>query len=61
MRRSPPAAPKPRTRLPQRVQAPAHVARPRALVRLLAELPAVAPAGLTEEPLERCPAVAARE
>eukprot|EP00969_Alexandrium_andersonii_P284447 12575124-Alexandrium_andersonii.AAC.1 len=61
MRRSRPAAPEPSARPPTRVQAPAHVARPRAVARVLAELVAVAPAGLAEEPLECRPAVVAHE
>eukprot|EP00969_Alexandrium_andersonii_P321606 14209685-Alexandrium_andersonii.AAC.1 len=40
-RRSPPATPKPSARPPTRVQASAHVVRPHAVVRLLAEIVAV--------------------
>eukprot|EP00969_Alexandrium_andersonii_P073950 3261938-Alexandrium_andersonii.AAC.1 len=54
MRGRPPAASEPSTRLPARVEATAHVVRPRAVVHMLAELVAVAPARLAEEPLE-CP------
>eukprot|EP00969_Alexandrium_andersonii_P358729 15451635-Alexandrium_andersonii.AAC.1 len=61
MRRSPPAAPQPGARLPPRVQAPVRIAQPHAVVRLLAELVAVAPAELAEEPLERRPTVVAHE
>eukprot|EP00969_Alexandrium_andersonii_P323829 14308250-Alexandrium_andersonii.AAC.1 len=61
MRRNPPAAPEPSAHLPTRAQAPAHVARPHAVMRLLAELVAIAPAGLAEEPLECRPAVVAHE
>eukprot|EP00969_Alexandrium_andersonii_P154275 6819987-Alexandrium_andersonii.AAC.2 len=61
MRCSPPAAPVPRACLPPRVQAPAHVVRPRAVMHLLTELVAIAPTGLTKKPLERCPAVVAHE
>eukprot|EP00969_Alexandrium_andersonii_P062885 2769689-Alexandrium_andersonii.AAC.1 len=61
MRRGSPAAPEPSTRLPTRVQAAVHTARPHAVVRLLAELVAVAPARLAAESLERRPAVMAHE
>eukprot|EP00969_Alexandrium_andersonii_P174598 7719995-Alexandrium_andersonii.AAC.1 len=61
MRSRTPAAPHPRARFPPRVQAPVHVAPPYTVVYLLAELVPVAPAGFTEKPLERCPAVVAHK
>eukprot|EP00969_Alexandrium_andersonii_P062489 2752602-Alexandrium_andersonii.AAC.1 len=61
MRRSPPAAPQPGACLPPRVQAPVHVVRPHAVAHLLAELVTIVPAGLADGPLERRPAVVARE
>eukprot|EP00969_Alexandrium_andersonii_P211152 9325703-Alexandrium_andersonii.AAC.1 len=56
-----PAAPHPRARSPSRVQAPAHIVRPHTVMRLLAELVPVAPAGFTEKPLKSSPAIVAYE
>eukprot|EP00969_Alexandrium_andersonii_P168333 7441512-Alexandrium_andersonii.AAC.1 len=61
MRRGAPPAPQPCAGPPPRVQAPVHVARPHAVVHLLAELVAIAPARLAKETRERCPAVVAYE
>eukprot|EP00969_Alexandrium_andersonii_P156631 6924693-Alexandrium_andersonii.AAC.1 len=61
MRGCAPAAPQPRARFPPRVQAPAQIARPHAVLHLLAELVPIAPAGFSARPLERSPAVVANE
>eukprot|EP00969_Alexandrium_andersonii_P264554 11692961-Alexandrium_andersonii.AAC.1 len=61
MRGRSPAAPQPRARFPPRVQAPAHVARPHTVMHLLAEIVPVVPAGFSEKPLKRSPAVVANE